>query len=258
MKYKQLQDSITKSFERKNNLNFNCSNEYANELAREGIVVIDNFLSSKECTRYYNKISKFIDLHKEADPSGKVYIDDTTLINRGKYFNTDFNMIDIFDIDSALPTLKKVRKKVSFIKDIIAESGNVNFDLVNYNVYYNKSVKPRCLHVDNYTIPEYKAFIYLTDVNSLDDGPYMYVKGSHLCTEKKILSYVDNYKKKRTPTDMRIYEYSDALPCIAKKGTLVISDQSGVHGAHPQKDGHERMLLMMLYMKNKFDIRKIR
>lgn len=41
------------------------------------------------------------------------------------------------------------------------------------------------------------------------------------------------------------FDYADAKACLAKKGTLIISDQNGVHGAHPQMQGKERMLIMM-------------
>lgn len=249
MTYDFLKDAIKKTFEKESTLNFSSKNKNAKELAKDGITIVKNFLNEKLCIQYYSEIKDLLNTYTSFD-NGKIVFNDTMFINRGERFNSDYNMIDIFDIDKLIPSLYEL-KKDNFIKNIISEVSGLDLEIINLNIYYNNEVKPRILHVDNFMVPQYKAFIYLTDVNTLEDGPYMYVKGSHLNSEKKILSYLDNYKNKRYATDMREYAYIDAFPCIAKKGTLIITDQNGVHGAHPQGKGKERMLIMLNLSESK-------
>jgi len=40
----------------------------------------------------------------------------------------------------------------------------------------------------------------------------------------------------------------ESFHAIAHKGTLIISDQNGMHRGIPQEKGHERMLLSISYL----------
>ncbi len=251
MTYSMLQKAIKTCFSKAKRINFDCDGK-ALTLSKDGVVVIENFISQEQAEQIYNDIKKLLLKSNVQRVSDFKFESGTWAINRGKYFNSDFNMIDIFDIDAELTYLKKYID-LEYISSIISTSNGESFELKNFNVYYNNEVKPRCLHVDNFEFPQYKAFIYLTDVNEIADGPYCYVKSSHLCSEKKIKSYVDNFLQGNYLTDMRAFSYDDALKCIAKRGTLIISDQNGVHGAFPQEKGKERMLLMLNFSRHRIE-----
>ena len=112
----------------------------------------------------------------------------------------------------------------------------------NLNLYINRSItKTRGFHIDsNYR--SIKGFVYLTDVNRLEDGPYCYVKGTHVDTLfKKVNNSVIGLKEAPFVDQLNI------VPVLGKKGTLILSDQSGIHRGIPQKKGSTRELLVMRY-----------
>lgn len=249
MTYSILQEAIRSCFDKERRINRNCKNPYAKQLSQNGIVIIEDFVSAEQCEKLYQRIINIIAVRSDS-PSGKEYVDGVMLIDRGKRFNSDHNMVDIFDIEEVIPELSEI-KNSSLIASIVQEASGEDLAPVNFNAYYNRGIRPRVLHVDTFTTKQYKAFVYLTNVNCLDDGPYLYVKGSHVCSSKKILCYLENYENDHYATDMRAYTYDEATPCIAKKGTLIITDQNGVHGAHPQPEDRERVLLMMNFSERK-------
>ena len=111
-------------------------------------------------------------------------------------------------------------------------------------MYINHSViKTNGFHVDsNYR--SIKAFLYLTDVNNLEDGPYTFVKGTHL-------NHDQIYKKINTKMigtkEAPFLDLQNVVPILGKKGTLIISDQSGIHRGIPQIKGATREVLVMRY-----------
>lgn len=111
-----------------------------------------------------------------------------------------------------------------------------------HQLYESRGVtSPRPVHTD--TLGEYyNLFTYLSDVERETDGPYRYVPGSHLrrdlLTKGVVLARLQGGVVKNFP------ELGDAaVPMLGPKGSIIISNQRGVHGAHPQApDGYRAML----------------
>ena len=105
-------------------------------------------------------------------------------------------MIDIFNVDKLLEALGETLNKLfssEWLLNIINYT-NEKINPKNLNLYVNNNItKTRGFHVDSY-YRSIKAFIYLTDVNCLDDGPYCFVKGTHVDNPLKKL----RKKKKST------------------------------------------------------------
>lgn len=100
----------------------------------------------------------------------------------------------------------------------------------------------RGLHVDNMR-DHYKAFLYLSDVGDLGDGPYAYVPGTQrrqdlLQREARLNSLAD--KPISDSLAFKGYE----VPVLGAKGTIIISCQSGVHRGLPQRIGASRTVLV--------------
>ena len=157
-------------------------------------------------------------------------------------------MVDVFNIDHLLPTFSTVVRgayEASPIAELIG-SDSENLTARNLNVYMNADITAtRGFHVDDYR-KKLKSFIYLTDVETLDDGPYTYVKGSHVESPfRRINRTLSRYLPNRT--EAPIVPLESIVPAIARKGTLVISDQGGFHRGFPQARGHSRMLSVMNY-----------
>ena len=153
-------------------------------------------------------------------------------------------MIDIFNVDRLLGKSGYIIRKI-FFKDWLINllhKFNKPINPKNLNLYINHSItKTRGFHIDsNYR--SIKGFVYLSDVNSLEDGPYCYVRGTHIDTLfKKVNNSVIGLKEAPFVNPLKI------VPVLGKKGTLILSDQSGIHRGIPQKQGSVRELLVMRY-----------
>lgn len=158
----------------------------------------------------------------------------------------DSGMVDIFNIDKWWPSIGNLLRPY-FEKPGISELMEVEgscLDARNLNLYLNSDIKStRGFHVDSYS-KQLKGFVYLEDCLNLENGPYTYVTSSHLDTpfiriNKHISSALPN--KTETP----IVPLKNIVPVLAKKGSLIISDQSGSHRGFPQTPGYQRAVAVM-------------
>lgn len=161
----------------------------------------------------------------------------------------DAGMVDIFNVDRLLTetgaTARRPFESPSIIQ-AIAASANQAFTVRNLNAYLNAGISTtRGFHVDAYTT-QFKAFIYLTDVSKLEDGPYTYVKGSHLPSVYRSLNQGLAHLFP-SPTEAPIVPSSKVVPILAPRGSMVISNQAGFHRGLPQTRDAKRVLLTMKY-----------
>lgn len=231
-------------------------------LDKNGIVIIPEALDSDKIKEIRHQISQIIENVKTKDPLGTGYENDDYIVlgkkNIGNSYydlsnysksailvrqGVDQGMIEIFNADRLLG---KLGHKMSnyFSSDWLINLLNDKEEKIsprNLNLYVNESItKTRGFHVDSH-YKSIKAFIYLTDVNDMQDGPYCFVKGTHVDTPlKKLNNIVGN---KETP----LADPLNIVPVLGKKGTLIISDQSGIHRGIPQKKGSIREVLVMRY-----------
>ena len=130
-------------------------------------------------------------------------------------------------------------------KGLITRNGNP-LQPQNLNIYFNYAIKEtRGFHVDSYK-NEVKAFIYLSDVRDLGDGPYTYVKGSHAAGIFRRMNMALSSDLPNA-TEFPIVPFDEIIPVVATKGALVISDQSGAHRGFPQLENRERVIAVMKY-----------
>ena len=152
-------------------------------------------------------------------------------------------MIDIFNVDRLLEAIGKTLNNFfnsEWLLNVINFT-NEKINPKNLNLYVNNSItKTRGFHVDSY-YRSMKVFIYLTDVNCLDDGPYCFVKGTHVDNPLRKLNMIIGDKEAPLIDPLKI------IPVFGKRGTLIISDQSGVHRGFPQSKGSLRELFVMRY-----------
>ncbi len=158
----------------------------------------------------------------------------------------DQGMVDIFNCDLAIPTGIREIRRVLEDPCLIEILRRPNVKPRNLNVYLNSGItRTRGFHVDSYS-ENLKAFVYLTDVLSLEDGPYTFVKGSHTDSafrraNMRLCEHVN------PATETPIVNPAAIAPILAAKGSLVVSDQSGFHRGWPQAAGRERMVSVMKY-----------
>lgn len=238
-------------------------------LARDGIVVVPNFLPTDVVDKLRNDIDALSsEIKKFQGSKKKFYETESVLYQKGtakisgykelsSYGKSivqvregqDEGMVDVFNADVFLPVLGKILRpyfEMLSDKGVLGKAGDF-LKPTNLNLYINESVmETRGFHVDSYA-SEIKAFIYLTDVLSLDDGPYTYVRGSHLegvfpRLNKAISADLPNQ------TEFPVVQIEDVVPITAKRGALVISDQGGAHRGFPQAAGASRIVAVMKFV----------
>jgi hypothetical protein len=218
----------------------------AKALKKDGIVVVENFLDESECASIKTKIDTVLSNDKAHPENTAATIFYRDIDNNAGY---DTGMIDIENLDKEIPDIwSPINRKR--IESIIASATSRNLYLRSINAYINQSVtNTRSAHSDNVQPPIYKAFITLTDVESYADGPYTFVKKSHRLSLTRYINMLINlFIPSRVLTDFPYYLPHRKVAGLAKKGTLIISNQSGIHRGHPQEKGHKRCMLVMSYL----------
>lgn len=226
-------------------------------LRQEGICIIKNFLDRGKCGDYLSDIEKLlgfdpnerIDLEKKlivVDDGSKSYGEmsnhETTVINIR--CGADQGMIDVFNIDKVLPCFAEIKKQLIQSKILNDVLDKQDLKGGNLNVYINRGItSTRGLHVDTLK-PKVKFFIYLTDVLKLMDGPYCYVKKSHNSLAFKLF-HNEMFRLPNTTTDTSLTNINELVPVLAPKGSMIISDQAGIHRGFPQESIGYRVVLVL-------------
>ncbi|MFK8139170.1 MAG: hypothetical protein AB8E15_12485 [Bdellovibrionales bacterium] len=160
----------------------------------------------------------------------------------------DEGMIDVFHADKL--GLDGLDSLIRTSKPAIEESIfslNRQIRLTNINLYLNKSesgIPTRQMHFDCFQ-QKIKVFIYLTDVNSSDDGPYAYVSGSHRWFFRRYTQFIKNKITSKRWSDFNLFSIKDQTSLFtAPAGTVIYSDQRGLHCGLPQVPGHQRFVLV--------------
>jgi hypothetical protein len=100
-------------------------------------------------------------------------------------------------------------------------------------------------HVDRFTPPTFKAFVYLTDVDGPANGPYTVIPGSHRHIARKLTNLAANAVKTRPRTDLR-HGYAKQEPRLltGPAGTCVLSVQTIAHRGWPGHSERRRYVVV--------------
>ena len=171
-----------------------------------------------------------------------------TVVNLRK--GSDAGLVDIFNFDRVAPESGRVIRDAlgsNTVMEQLSASSSGEWRAANLNAYVNQNVmRTRMFHVDSYGIGQVKAFLYLTDVNELADGPYCYVADSHMAGPYRDMNLaLARASKIFSSTDTPIVDIAKILPILAPAGSLVVSNQSGAHRGAPQGAGHSRAIAVL-------------
>ena len=144
-----------------------------------------------------------------------------------KYLNESFNnLIELITLD-ILPNLLH---QLNFNR-------NNKLHYSHSSLYlYNGCTSPRYIHFDSYNNP-FKLFLTLSNINSIDKGPYFYIKGSHKNNALKVFNFIINRifgsDLGNNNKDATLLNYNTISPVLSDKYEFYISDNSGFHGDLP-------------------------
>lgn len=236
-------------------------------LEENGIIIIPNYLNASVVDELCKSINNESEKHLLKLGLNDSYEDSSVIIQKGLIIKKSFNelvnsyrpvinirsgadegMIDIFNIEKLIknkPSLDALEKVINdcFINNLL-NSLPKKMKIENINFYSNNGItSTRGFHSDSFS-KHIKIFIYLTDVLSFDNGPYTFVKGSHLDTPyRRINRHIS--KALKAETESPIVPFESIYPILAPKGSLVISDQAGFHRGFPQTGNGSRRALVI-------------
>ncbi|MDW3652713.1 MAG: hypothetical protein R8P61_36885 [Bacteroidia bacterium] len=243
-------------------------------IERQGIAIITDYFEEDLINKAGSELGNFIkdfDKNKQGETYGeynevewqyfghkynKSEITNMPIVNirnkdKGK---NDGGMIDVYNVDK-IAEKKSLSASLELFEKL--KSGDINTLTNNlmkgynsrFNLYFNDSIlNTRGAHRDDYETT-YKVFTYLTDVTDESYGPYAFVPGS-----QKVHDYLNreialNNFFGKDFGDISSMPDDLFVKCIGKKGTVIISDQSGVHRGVPQADGKVRLALVNSFIK---------
>ena len=163
---------------------------------------------------------------------------------------SDAGMIDIFHPERLSADIENLTRQClheGVVSNLVLAASLSPVQVKCRNLYLNNGVgDTRGYHCDGRSL-KFKSFVFLTDVHSLEIGPYCYVKGSH----RNKMSWKRSRQFNATH-GISTYEYSQlegetALPMFASAGDMVLSSQRGAHRGHPQQSDASRTVLVNMY-----------
>jgi len=225
-------------------------NYYGEMLAKDGFIVIENYMPPKTCDELKQAINDTIEHGKfieQGNMDGMEVVSKKEPVLSRRIGETDNGLLDLYNIDNIHPKLLEFRED-PFLNEIITKAAGTKFFPMRINSYINKGViNTRGYHADTYK-GMFKTFVYLTNVPDNSYGPYSFIKGSHKASSTKIkTSKLFNRLKGKPSTEAVFYDKSQVQIFTAPKGTLIITNQAGMHHGFPQEKDKERMLITTSY-----------
>ncbi len=214
------------------------------ELRENGAVALPGLLPLAACER----LTKWCDLVLESD---ETFIGpDTWLVRRINDFKgKDTQVRQIMNAHLVNPDLAAMARERLFenlLEDALGWP--IRLESLTLQVDDPDVETKRGWHVDRFTPPTFKAFVYLSDVDEAINGPYTVIPGSHRHVLRKIVNLVGNAATGAPRTDLRLcYNKSEPRLFTGPAGTGVLSVQTIAHRGWP---GHaeRRRYMIVAYM----------
>ena len=217
-----------------------------NILKKDGIVVIPNYFSKEQCGDMKLEFDKYVNNHS-------IYCDE--------------HERRVFGIEELSQPINKIFSQDKFSRNIceayLGETMNLQCTM-SARIDYKKGIKygsGGSWHRDSFS-RQVKSISYLTDMSE-ENGPFMYVKGTHKIWS--ILRLLLRLKRKGVKANYSRLSLKDLensreilkkdvtnFPC--KAGTLILADIRGLHTTRRLKSGHAYSIFN--YYISKFDDNK--
>lgn len=96
-------------------------------------------------------------------------------------------------------------------------------------------------HTDNYPTGSSRCIVYLTDVDSVEDGPLAVALGSHAGYRPELGRLGARFE------DRYVRENFKVRPCLGKKGTMVIFNNNSIHRATDPARGYREVVNFIMF-----------
>lgn len=258
-------------------------------MQKNGCVILRNFLSTAEAGALLASLEELLSREEIASHIGKRMDHETDdyLINctfqrfpRGEkvtpttlfrlektIFNVrvgdigpagDDGLIDVFRVDGPISECREVfqrEKRNKFLIGVLRKASGLLYESRLFNLYCNRGIEEtRGYHADGFG-PKVKAFLYLDDVSSTDDGPYCFGLGTHdhLALRESNIELYERFSGELKDATFNFWDRRRELKFLGKAGDFCMSFQRGAHRGWPQKAGHFRYALVQTFMPEGMD-----
>ncbi len=169
----------------------------------------------------------------------------------------DEGLVDIFRADPLFPECHKTfnnKERKNFIINVLRTASGKPYVSRLFNIYVNRSIsETRGFHADGFG-DKVKAFLYLDDVASPEDGPYCFARGTHdnLAIRK---CNIDIAKRlgQSNGSNYNFWDRKREVKFLGKAGDFAITFQRCAHRGWPQEPGHHRYALVETFMPEGMD-----
>ena len=220
-----------------------------NEFTKNGFVIVENFLDPELCDELV-QVGIQNTKDKSQMLSENVWINVRAEAADGK----DSKVKNIFNFNLLNSKLDQIINSDVLTKELENYLGDkVILKTCSLQIDEPDTRTKRSWHVDRNPPPTFKAFIYLTDVDSELEGPYCAIPQSHRWRIKRLLNIFTNIITKSKRSDMHrfIGERDDYF--LAKKGTLIFSTQTLFHRGSPKHERKTRFMLINYFKAARYD-----
>lgn len=201
--------------------------KHISELRKTGLVKIDNFFSKSECDLIASEISTVSSL----DFKSSAHESDLRLFNAEK---------SISSLQNFYANRMILNIGCCYLGIPIRNSGTMANIVPSGSSEYGSGGS---WHRDS-NFPQFKALLYLSDVDQVEDGAFQYIQGSNRFAH----IFYESLRSKRSISNTRwtseelaknYTEFPSSV--IGKAGTLVLFDTSLLHRGAPNTNGFRKM-----------------
>jgi hypothetical protein len=214
-------------------------------VGRHGFTVVDSMLSAEECSRIRADFDYAIHTELPGPQTGSYIVSRRNEQSANIYDKFVFQWMNY---QHCAPWI--VERLESEVISRFKHETDVDLDIASYSVQVDwpdtKTKRP--FHNDGFS-PNFKLFIYLSDVPSDENGPYCIVPGSHrhyFTKWRNLLAF--SRGENQNPDDMaKGYRDSDSHRILGPAGTGILSCQALAHkGWRGHTSGKRYVLVVYL------------
>jgi hypothetical protein len=245
-------------------------------MSAHGVFIVDNFLPIEAVDQAHRELNEIEEIARRQFELSEFLETDNLIVdhptepqvvgfparaNNPKCYvfsrpEEDAGIIEFFNVDRACPAIKSLISPRLAEADIVdavrTGAGSPTMRARHLNAYINATnPTTRGLHLDTQKWMA-KGFVYLTDVNHIEDGPFAYAPGSHKSAnhmKRLCIDYNEQVREFSSPRNLEMDLQNQGLtyPVLAKKGTFILGYTCGIHRGMPRVGETRREVLIQNY-----------
>jgi hypothetical protein len=227
-----------------------CSTRANTGVGEAGYQVIGQVLTTEQCLRIRADADQSIHETLPDPATGAFVVDRLGQALAGDGYDT--RVCQVMNYERIAPWVAEVLSPV--IERVSLDQLGTSLYATNYSVQVDwpDSASKRPYHTDGFAV-NHKLFVYLTDVDSLRNGPYTVIPGSHLAVFKKLANLVRNelFRRAPQPDDMHwMFGDSESVSFLERAGTGIFSCQALAHKGWQEHSERKRYMLVVYLSRN--------